>query len=100
MSDLTRLDVSDHLTDDDIIIEYLCAAAEDENTEVFIAALGEVAKARGMTDVARATGLGRESLYKSLSTNGRPGFATVNAVLRALGLRFTVTVQDSAGTLT
>jgi probable addiction module antidote protein len=98
MSDLTRLDVSKHLTDDDLIIEYLSAAAEDENTEVFIAALGEVAKARGMTDIARETGLGRESLYKSLSANGRPGFATVNAVLRALGLRFTVTAHDGVAT--
>ena len=90
MINTTPLDVSAHLTDDDVIGEYLTAAAEDDDPSVFIAALGEVAKARGMTEIARQTGLGRESLYKSLKAGGRPGYATVDAILKSMDLRFII----------
>jgi len=66
---------------------YLDAALEDGDTGVIMAALGDIARAKGMSQVARAAGLGRESLYKSLSTTGNPEFATVLRVVRALGLR-------------
>jgi probable addiction module antidote protein len=81
------LDVSSYLTDEEIIAEFLTAAAEDENPEVLLRALAEVAKARGMAQVARDAGLGRESLYKALAPGSHPRFETINAVLRALGVR-------------
>jgi probable addiction module antidote protein len=82
------LDVSSYLTDNETIAEYLTAAAEDENPDVLLRALAEVAKARGMAQVARDAGLGRESLYKALAPGSHPRFETINAVLRALGVRF------------
>lgn len=82
------LDVSSYLTDEETIAEYLTAAAEDENPDVLLRALAEVAKARGMTQVARDAGLGRESLYKALAPGSHPRFETINAILRALGVRF------------
>jgi probable addiction module antidote protein len=66
---------------------YLAAALEEDDPAVFVAALGDVARAKGMTQIARETGLGRESLYKALSAEGNPEFATVMKVVRSLGLR-------------
>lgn len=60
---------------------------EDGDPAVITAALGDIARARGMSDMARATGLSRESLYKALSQDGNPEFATVLKVMKALGLR-------------
>ena len=83
-------DVADYLDSDDVIAEYLSAAVADPNPDVFLAALGDVAKARGMAQIARDSGLGRESLYKALSTGAHPRYETVSAVLRALGVKFAV----------
>jgi probable addiction module antidote protein len=66
---------------------YIEAALEDGDAAVIAAALGDVARARGMSEVARKAGLGRESLYKALSPGGNPEFSTVLRVLKALGLR-------------
>ena len=66
---------------------YLAAALEEDDPAVFVAALGDVARAKGMTQIAREAGLGRESLYKALSADGNPEFATVMKVVRSLGLR-------------
>jgi probable addiction module antidote protein len=82
-----------YLDNDEIIAEYLSAAAEDPNPEVFLAALGDVAKARGMAQIAKDAGLGRESLYKTLSAGSHPRFATINSVLHALSLKFAVVAQ-------
>ena len=73
-----------------MIAEYLTAAAEDPNPDVFLSALGDVARAGGMAGVARASGLARENLYKALSPGAKPRYETVNAVLRALGVKFAV----------
>ena len=89
-----KFDPAAYLDNDEVIAEYLAAAAEDANPDVFLAALGDVAKARGMAEIARATGLGRESLYKALSPGARPRFETVNAVLRALGVKFAVVAAE------
>tara|TARA_B100000315_G_C14135578_1_gene388957 strand:- start:44 stop:271 length:228 start_codon:yes stop_codon:yes gene_type:complete len=70
---------------------YLQAALEDGDPALVAAALGDIARSRGMTQIARETGLGRESLYKALSTEGNPEFATVLKVLQALGLRLRAT---------
>lgn len=87
-------DVADYLDNDEVIAEYLSAAVEDPNPDVFLAALGDVAKARGMAQIAKDTGLGRESLYKALNTGAHPRFETVSAVLRALGVKFAVVADQ------
>jgi probable addiction module antidote protein len=86
-------DPADYLDNDVVIAEYLSAAVEDPDPNVFLAALGDAAKARGMAQIAKDAGLGRESLYKALSTGAHPRYETVNAVLRALGVKFTVVVD-------
>ncbi len=83
-------DVADYLDNDEVIAEYLSAAVEDPNPDVFLAALGDVAKARGMAQIAKEAGLGRESLYKALNSGAHPRYETVSAVLRALGVKFAV----------
>lgn len=88
-------DVADYLDSEETIAEYLTAALEDPNSEVFLGALSDVAKARGMTSVAKAAGLGRESLYKALAPGAHPRHETVSAVARALGVRFAI-VPDKA----
>lgn len=79
-------DVVEHLETEEDIAAYLEAVLEDGDPALVSAALGDIARARGMTEIARESGLGRESLYKALSPEGNPEFATVMKVLRALGL--------------
>jgi probable addiction module antidote protein len=86
-------DIADYLDNYNVIAEYLSAAAEDPNPDVFVAALGDVAKARGMAQIAKASGLGRESLYKALTIGSHPRFETINSVLHALGVKFTVVTE-------
>lgn len=83
--------VSDYLDSDEMIAAFLSAALEENDPEFFQKALGEVAKARGMASVAEHAGVGRESLYKSLSADGNPRFGTVIDVLDALGFKLVVT---------
>ena len=80
-------DAAEYLEHPSDAIAYLEAAFEDGDPRVIAAALGDVARCRGMTSVAAKAGLGRESLYKALSRDGNPGFATVLNVVEALGLR-------------
>jgi probable addiction module antidote protein len=89
-------DAATYLDNDAVIAEYLSAAAEDSNPDVFVAALGDVAKARGMAQIAKESGLGRESLYKALSAGSHPRFETVKSVLRALGVKFAVVAEDGS----
>ncbi len=84
-------DVAEHLETREDMAVYLQAALEDGDPALVAAALGDIARSRGMTQIARETGLGRESLYKALSTEGNPEFATVLKVLQALGLRLRAT---------
>ena len=94
----TRLwDASEHLDSDEAIAAYLEAVFEDGDPALIAAALGDVAKARGMTDIARKAGLSRESLYRALSKEGNPEFATVLKVVRALGLAVSVNTPASHG---
>ena len=67
-------DAADYLENEEVIAEYLSAALEDKNPDVFLVAVADVAKARGMTQLARDTGLGRESLYKALAPGAKPRF--------------------------
>lgn len=84
---IKRWNVVDHLKDEKDMATYLEAAFEDGDPALVTAALGDIARARGMSHVARKAGLGRESLYKALSPEGNPEFSTVLKVLRALGLK-------------
>jgi probable addiction module antidote protein len=88
---LTEFDASAYLDSEEVIAEYLTAALEDDDPNVFLTAVGNVAKARGMTQIAQATGLGRESLYKALTPGAKPKYDTVLKVLRSLGVRIAVT---------
>lgn len=80
-------DAARYLATDSQVLAYIEAALEDGDPAVVAAALGDVARARGMSKVARQAGLGRESLYKALSPGGNPEFATILRVVSALGLR-------------
>lgn len=79
-----------YLESDEDVAAYLDAALEEDDPALLAAALGDVARAKGMTEIARETGLGRESLYKALSSEGNPEFGTVQKVVRSLGLKLHV----------
>ena len=80
-------DAAEDLQTGEDMAAYLEAALEQGDAALIAAALGDIARAKGMTDIAREAGLGRESLYKALSPEGNPEFATVLKVIRALGLK-------------
>ena len=86
-------DPAEHLETEEDMAAYLNVALAEGDLGLIMASLGDIARAQRMTAVAQETGLGRESLYKSLSANGNPEFATVLKVVRALGLR----LQAKAG---
>ena len=84
----TRMwDAVEYLKTQEDMVAYLEAALEENDPTLVSAALGDIAKAKGMTDIAKKTGLGRESLYKALSREGNPEFSTVMKVINALGLK-------------
>lgn len=83
--EVTKFDIAEYLDDDAMIATYLNTVLKDGNTEDIIAALGHVAKARGMSRIAEETGLSRPSLYKALSHGSKPQFETILKVLRAVG---------------
>ncbi|MDA1369311.1 MAG: putative addiction module antidote protein [Proteobacteria bacterium] len=87
MVKVSDFDVSEHLDNEELIAEYLSAALEDENPDVFLAAVGHVAKARGMSEIASRSGLGRESLYKAFAPGAKPRYETVQKVLSSLGVK-------------
>ena len=84
-------DSAEHLETSEDIAAYLDAVLAEHDPALLTHALGVVARARGMTELARQTGLGRASLYKALSAEGRPEFTTVMKVMDALGVRISVT---------
>jgi len=83
-------DASEFLDNEEVIAEYLSAALEDENPDVFLTAVGNVAKARGMAAIAESTGLGRESLYKAMAPGAKPRYDTILKVLHSLGVKLVV----------
>ena len=82
-----KWDAAEHLETEEDMAAYLEATLEEGDPALFTAALGDIARAKGMTEISRLTGLGRESLYKALSPDGNPEFATVLKVVRSLGLK-------------
>lgn len=91
MTRLKAFEASSYLTDEITITEFLTACLEDENPDVFLRALQEVAKARGMTQLAKDAGLNRESLYKALAPGAKPRYDTVFRVLGALDIKLVAT---------
>jgi probable addiction module antidote protein len=90
-----RWDPSRYLRDEEEMVAYLQAALDDGSPGLIAAALGDIARAKGMSAVARRAGLGRESLYKSLSADGNPELATVLRVVAALGLELRAVAKGS-----
>ncbi|GAC1460430.1 MAG: putative addiction module antidote protein [Gemmatimonadaceae bacterium] len=88
---VATFDAADYLDNEEVIAEYLAAALEDPNPDVFLHAVGDVAKARGISKVAKDAGLGRESLYKALAPGAKIRYDTVRKLLDSLGVRLTVT---------
>ncbi|MCY3919823.1 MAG: putative addiction module antidote protein [Chloroflexi bacterium] len=91
MVELKTFDPVDFLDTDEALIEYLNAALEERDPAFFAKAVGDVARAKGMTAVAEASGLGRQSLYRALSSEGNPRLDTLFRVLDTLDLRLAVT---------
>jgi probable addiction module antidote protein len=95
MTRLAPFDAADYLDDEETIAEYLTAALEDPNPEVFLIAVRDVARARGMAQLAKDAGLGRESLYKALAPGAKPRYDTMLKLLHALGIKLSATPVNS-----
>ena len=87
MEKFSKFNAVSYLDNEEMIAEYLTAAMEDENPDVFLAAIGDVAKARGMSVVAQKSGLGRTSIYKAVSPGAKPRYETIIKLLHALGVK-------------
>ena len=87
MTKFERFDVVDYLDNEEVIAEYLTAAMEDPDPDMFLWAVADVARARGMTKLAQDSGLGRESLYKALRPGSKPRYETVSKILTALNVK-------------
>jgi len=94
--DIPDFDFARHLDSEEMIAAYLDAVLEDNDMELLIAALGDVARARGMAQVAEDSGISREALYRALKKDKKPRFETVSKVCTALGLRLTVQPLQAA----
>ncbi len=86
----TRWDIAEHLDSDEAIAAYLEAVFEEGDDAEIRDAIGHVARARGMTEVANKAGISRAGLYKALGEGGNPSFAAISSILKALGVRLTV----------
>ena len=87
VSDLPEFDITEHLDSEQAIAEYITIVLEENDPAALADALGSVARARGMTDIAKASGITREALYKALRPDAQPRFDTVNRVCAALGVK-------------
>lgn len=90
----SKWDAAKFLDTEEDIVAYLDAVMEEGDLPFLCKALGDVARSKGMTEIAKKTGMSRESLYKALSEKGNPSLATVAAVLDAMGLRLSVTPRE------
>ncbi|MDX8384958.1 MAG: putative addiction module antidote protein [Gallionella sp.] len=91
----TPFEAADYLDNEETIAEYITASLEDPNPDVFLAAVCDVARARGMTQLAKDAGLGRESLYKALTPGAKPRYDTMLKLLHALGIKLSATPVHS-----
>ena len=90
LADLPDFDFSEHLDSEEALAEYLTAIVAENDPALLAAALGDIARARGMTEIAKASGITREALYKALRPDAQPRFDTVSRVGTALGVRLVV----------
>ena len=88
MTEISNFDASEYLDTDEKIADYLTSVIEDKDWDLLFRAIGHIAKAKGMTQIAKSTGLGRESLYKAFNSTTQPKFDTVIRVLDALNITF------------
>ena len=91
--ELIPFDITEYLDSEEAMAEYLSQVLEDGDNEEFLRAIGHIAKAKGMAQIAKDTGLGRESLYKAFRPNAKPRFDTVMKVIDALKLQLNATPQ-------
>ena len=96
MKSYTTFDAADYLKDEEVIADYLTAALEDPNPEVFLLAVRDVARARGMAELASNIGVGRESLYKALAPGAKPRYDTILKVMRGFGLQLAASPTAAA----
>ena len=89
-----RFDAPEYIDDDESVAASLSSILEENNPGLLAAALGDIARARGMSEIARAAGLSREALYKALRTDADPRFDTISRVPAALGVKLTAHVAD------
>lgn len=87
VTDLPEFDFSEHLDSEQAVAEYLTVILEENDPALLAAALGDIARARGMSEIAKASGITREALYKALRPDAQPRFDTVNRVCAALGVK-------------
>ena len=87
MTKLSSFDVADYLDNEEVISEYLSVALEDPDPDMFLMAVRNVARAKGMSQLAKDSGLGRESLYKALAPGAKPRYETVLKLVAALGVK-------------
>ncbi len=87
VADLPVFDAADYLDSEEMMMAYLNAILDENDPALLASALGDIAKARGMTQIAQAAGIGRESLYKALRDGASPRFDTISRVLNALGIK-------------
>ncbi|QWE20892.1 addiction module antidote protein [Polynucleobacter sp. AP-Kolm-20A-A1] len=90
VKDSKKFDVVDYLKTEKDIAAYLSAVLEDGDPALFVAAIGDIARAKGMTEIAKKSGVTRESLYRALKIEARPRFETVTRVVQALGMKLSV----------
>ncbi|MBD9358639.1 MULTISPECIES: addiction module antidote protein [Methylomonas] len=90
IADLPVFDITEHLDSDQAIAEYLTVVLEEDDPAALANALGSIARARGMTEIAAAAGISREALYKALRADAQPRFETIAKVCKALGVKLTV----------
>ncbi len=95
MHKLTDFDMSEYLDSQEAIIEYFSQVLEEGDQDEFLRALGYLAKAKGMTQIAKETGLGRESLYKTFQEGADPKFSTIAKVMKAIGLHLQVGMKQA-----
>jgi probable addiction module antidote protein len=95
-ADTKRFDAAEYLDSEEMIAAYLNAALEEGDPDLLVAAIADVAKVRGMANIAEQAGLGRESLYKTLAPGSKPRLETVFKLLHALGVRFNAVPETEA----
>jgi probable addiction module antidote protein len=95
IADLPDFDFSEHLDSEQAMAEYLTVILEENDPALLAAALGDIARARGMREISKASGITREALYKALRPNAQPRFDTISRVCAALGVKLVAQAVDA-----